>query len=78
MCLLEWIDLAKQGREVDFFYEHDKYSISANYDRWFLTRYGSNESEQEFDSFMDLLYNARIDGVPFNEICSCFDIDAIY
>lgn len=78
MCLSEWIVLAKQCREVDFFYGHDKYSISANYNRWFLTKYGNDENEQEFDSFLDLIYNSTIDGVPFKDICLCFDIDVIY
>lgn len=78
MYLSEWIAFAKQGREVDFFYKHDKYSISANYNKWFLTKYGEYENAQEFDSFLDLIYNARIDSIPFRDICSGFDIDAIY
>lgn len=78
MCLSEWLSLAEQGREVDFYYKHEKYSISANYNKWFLTKYGDFENAQEFNSFSELIYNSEIDDVPFREICSCFDIDAIY
>ena len=78
MCLSEWLVLAEQGREVDFYYKHEKYSISANYNKWFLTKYGDFENAQEFGSFSELIYNSIINDVPFKEICSCFDIDAIY
>lgn len=78
MCLSEWLALAAQSREADFYYKNEKYSISANYNKWFLTKYGDFENAQEFDSFTELIYNSKIDDVLFKDICSCFDIDAIY
>ena len=79
MNIDEWIKLANQNREVDFYYEGNKYSVSVSQSgRWFLTKYNDCESEQEFNSFLSLIYKSNINGINFVDICTEFDIDAIY
>jgi len=71
--------LEYEGREIEFYYENNKYSISVCRDGiWYLTKYGDHENAQEFKSSMDLIHNATIDNILIKEICENFEIDVIY
>lgn len=65
------------GHELDFFYEGQKYSISANESGWFLTRY-NDQTDQSFETYDDLLQNATIDSKHLKEIWDQIVIDYIY
>lgn len=79
MKFLNWIELAEQNREVDFFFNQNKYSISVNqYGKWYLTKYGDYDNAQEFNSFLELINKSYIDEIPFNDICEQVEVYAIY
>ena len=79
MNLSGWFKLAEQHREVDFFYNQNKYSVSVSQlGKWYLTKYGDYVNAQEFDSFFELIVKSQIEDIPFKNICERFDIDVIY
>lgn len=79
MELKKWMELAEQNREVDFFYNKKKYSISVSQDGiWYLTQYDNYQNAQEFSSFLELINTATINMIPFIKICEELDVDAIY
>ena len=62
--LMEDISL---GREVEFYHNQKKYSISQNTNGWYLTEYG-NTQYQSFKTSDDLLSRAIIEGNKLNII----------
>lgn len=77
-----WKKYLEQGREFDFYYKNEKYSVSVSQigtePKLFLTKYGEADDSQEFDDAPALLGNGKIGGELFKDICHSFEIEMIY
>lgn len=65
------------GREVEFYYKDDKYSISNNKEGWYLTKFYSGK-DQAFKTVEELLEYGRIDSKKIEEIWEKVKVDTIF
>ncbi len=65
------------GREVEFQYKGNKYSISHNKEGWYLTRFG-DDTEQSFANSNDLLKYGTIEAKTLNEIWDEVIVESIF
>lgn len=66
-----------QGREVEFYYNNKKYSISNNHDGVYLTEY-HNPVHQDFKTDTELLENGKIQGLSIRDIWDDVIIDVLF
>lgn len=71
------IDYLNMGREVEFTYKGEQYSITVTPDGFSFCKSNSDQSEN-FQTLSNLLDQIRIDGQRLEEIWSDVQVDVVY
>jgi hypothetical protein len=58
---LDLVNDLETGREIEFFLNSEKYSISHNNGGWYLTKFSEPDIYQSFKNHQELLVNAVIE-----------------
>ncbi|MFM1652562.1 hypothetical protein ACI7RC_10740 [Brevibacillus sp. B_LB10_24] len=68
----------KLGREVEFIYMNNRYSITNTQEGWQFMKYYDYDTLQVFENEEDLLKNANINSKPLKELWNDISIDIIF
>ncbi len=66
------------GREVEFIFRDDRYSITNTPEGWQFMKYYDYDTLQVYDDEEDFLQNANINSKPLKEIWNEIKIDIIF